>query len=283
MTRFFPIIAHARSGSTLLCNEVKKHASGAVLLEIFHQLPDVIERHLGRFSSDVFATLGVDKTTVRDYVVNNQLEYLEAIQGVTGRDEIIFKIFPFHLPRERIRPVLANAAGVIILRRNLLHSYISNKIASSSGRYVRSSTSKAKVAFDPGDFSTYVRSMYGFRRRAVAYLEARGDGVRHRMVDYESLVDPQMRERAVAEGLAYVGAGVGATEPARPMVKQDSRRLASDKVENPQEMTEVLDYLGLAGADDGAFSPSEDDYRQALERAEAAWGEAAKGPATATH
>ena len=46
MSRIFTVIAHARSGSTLLCRKLDERAEGRVYLELFHRNLKTIFNHL---------------------------------------------------------------------------------------------------------------------------------------------------------------------------------------------------------------------------------------------
>lgn len=136
VTKYFVVIAHARSGSTLLCRKLEQFAQAAVYLEIFHPRLEVIKRHLGEHAETICdRTPGTTDVEKRAFLATHPGEFIETLAAESPTPTLVFKIFPGHLKPPHLRQVIMNSAGVIMLHRNLLHSHISNKIAKEKKKW----------------------------------------------------------------------------------------------------------------------------------------------------
>ena len=274
MNRIFPVIAHARSGSTLLCRQLEAVADGRVYMEIFHQNPDVIRNHLHDSADRLFARFApLEGSALRERLAARPLDMLAALSDLDDGRDLFFKVFPGHLQAPQMREVLEHSAGVIVLHRNLLHSFISSRIARQIRKWTTVDTSGRKITFDPEDFIGHLRQVTGFYARVEADL--RKADTPSSNVFYETLADPANGESTLRDALSGlpVALRVAATGANRPDLKrQDSRPRASDKVDNPGELLDFLESLGIAAADDGSIPLQVGVFREALARHRAAPG-----------
>ncbi|MCB1342350.1 MAG: hypothetical protein KDK24_15040 [Pseudooceanicola sp.] len=251
MSRIFTVIAHARSGSTLLCRKLDERAEGRVYLELFHRNLKTIFNHLadsGAAVRDRFAPL--DGAELRDHLAAHPMALLHLLSELNGGRDIYFKVFPGHLARPQLQEVLANSAGAILLHRNLLHSFLSNEIAQARQKWTNDDTSKDTVAFDPKRFAGNVRTVLNFYDEMEELLTE--TGTPRTDILYETIADPDRADAAVTAALEALGVTSAKQPPPKGRLnRQDSRRLASDKVSNPDEMLALLDAIGLTRANDG--------------------------------
>ena len=133
------LISHPRSGSTALMKKIEQETNSAAVLEIFHPHEDVICQHLneglGKDATEgVKASLGIKE--IKPFGLTNPVSYINKLKDAAlskGNQSLLFKIFPDHLRDEsKLKEVLSISDYVIVLRRNTLQSYISNKKSDKS-------------------------------------------------------------------------------------------------------------------------------------------------------
>jgi hypothetical protein len=162
----------------------------------------------------------------------------------------LFKIFPAHLTEPQRAQVIANANAVIILRRNLLHSFISDQIATESGAYSNKDSSDCKIEFKPNMFVTWAGRVSAFLQRSVQ--QANDYGVEVIELFYEDFVQqPGLQLMPVLNKLGLsVGGEFNANNTG--MKKQDSRISAFEKVLNESCMQQCLESVGFTGLIDAS-------------------------------
>lgn len=278
MSRTFTIIAHARSGSTLLCRKLALLSDGQVYLEIFHQNIRTIQNHLQDSAAAAFAHFQpLEGAALRDHLASHPIELLAFLSDQTPDTDQFFKLFPGHLKPPALRAVIGHSAGVILLQRNLLHSFISSRIARRIQKWTTVDTSAHKITFDADDFLTHLTQVTGFYTRARAIAARRG--VPCADVSYELLADPDTGAAQLRAALGPLDITLRPEDRARDRARdqpderrlrrQDNRPLATDKVDNPDDLRRFLDRLGLAAANDGRAALPVADFRAALERHQA--------------
>jgi LPS sulfotransferase NodH len=268
MSRKFTIIAHARSGSTLLCRKLAELTEGRVFLEIFHHNLKAVRNHLGE-DADTVCThfLPLQDDALRDHLATHPLKLLDYLASLHPEKDLFFKIFPGHLQPPALNKVLGQSDGVIFLQRNLLHSFISSRIARRIQKWTTVDTSDQRITFEAQDFLQHLRQTTGFYTRAQNIAAKHGTPCVE--ITYEALAratsgDPELR--AVLDTLSIPHGGGDAPSDTK-LRRQDSRPLASDKVDNPAEMLHFLEGLGLEQANDGLVSLALGDFTNALNRA----------------
>jgi len=169
--------------------------------------------------------------TVRDANPLPLLKRLFTQPGLNG-----FRYFPDHDPRV-LAPILADVAcAKILLTRNPLDSYLSLKIARTTGQWRLGGPGRrtSQVAFDGAEFGAHLDQLTGFQKTVRHTMQASGQTAFH--LDYDDLGD-----RAVLAGLVrYLGLAVPADfAPTRKTLPQNPES-AADKVTNPDEMARCL-------------------------------------------
>lgn len=170
----------------------------------------------------------------REAAPTELLERLKAAPGLNG-----FRLFPDHDPRVLDHVLGDPRCARIVLTRNPLESYVSLKIARSTGQWrlrdVRNRRA-APVAFDAAEFGEYLDELAGFQARILRRMQEAGLTAFH--VDYTDL-----QETEVLAGLAaYLGLDGTDVVPSRKLVRQNPEPL-EERVTNPQAMAEALARL----------------------------------------
>jgi LPS sulfotransferase NodH len=252
MNKYYVIIAHARSGSTLLCRKLEQYCQAKVHMEIFHQNLGVIRRYLGDQADAVLGKFpGDTDAEIRDYIATHPMELLDSVSASDEGGTFIIKVFPGHLKPEYLKQVIEGSSGVILLHRNLLHSYISNVIAREKKVWGGKDTSQDFVHFDSEEMLREVKPILNFYRMANTMLEAVPDIPRAEII-YEDLCVPEQIEEKIREVMDICGILTrSGTEMGKNVSRQDRRTLATDKVDNPEELLAFLEDAGLSHANDG--------------------------------
>jgi len=255
------IAAHARSGSTFLCRLMEKIKEVRVYLEIFHYHYDIIDYHLQGDLSVISEkmSLPADKKKARSELVFRYLEFVGLLEQINPGKVIAFKVFPKHLPDKVLADFVRENRFIVLLRRNLLHSYISDVISVKIQEWGTVDTSQEKIEFSPTDFAAHVRGVMNYYRK----INLLSEKSRQKLVtlDYETLttsIDPvQLISSMLSDCLGFgVETNTGTVEISR----QDKRTRASDKVLNVGEMTDYLERFGLSILDDGLVNCTDTDY-----------------------
>ncbi len=224
----FVILAEMRTGSNLL-EETLAQAEGVTCHgEVFNPV------HIG--GPNKADILGVTKAG-RDAAPLALLDRLRAAPGLNG-----FRFFHDHDPR--ILPaILADPrCAKIVLTRNPVESYVSLKIARSTGTWRMSDAPARKTpkpTFVAEDFAAYLDAREGFQRHVLITLQRSGQTAFY--LDYE---DVQSVE--VINGLlAFLGTSGTVGRISRKLVPQNPEPL-SDKVRNFATMEKALGAIDWA-------------------------------------
>lgn len=224
----FVILAEMRTGSNLL-EETMAQAEGVTCHgEVFNPV------HIG--GPNKADILGVTKAE-RDAAPLALLDRLRAAPGLNG-----FRFFHDHDPR--ILPaILADPrCAKIVLTRNPVESYISLKIARSTGTWRMSDTRARKTPkpmFVAEDFAAYLDVRQGFQRHVLSVLQRSGQTAFY--LDYEDVQSVD-----VINGLlAFLGAAGTVSRISRKLVPQNPEPL-SDKVRNFAAMERALGTIDWA-------------------------------------
>jgi hypothetical protein len=168
----------------------------------------------------------------------------------------IFKVFLGQLSGTHLASVVARSRGMILLRRNLVHSHISDEIAKERQLW-RGPTSTYQIQFNRAVFITYCKYVVGFVSASAEV--ARKSGVPWTECWYDEIADPEFgpqKVRSMMDSLGIEPRSPDTHDPRKAASlfhtpeRQDHRQLASSKVSNPNELLATLDELGLRSADD---------------------------------
>ncbi len=154
-----------------------------------------------------------------------------------------FRFFHDHDPRI-LEAVIADVrCAKIVLSRNPLESYVSRKIAQTTGQWKITNLQNRKTAkahFDGAEFHDHLLAVQGFQRRVQHRLQISGQTAFH--LDYEDISQP-----AVINGIAaFVGAGGRLSAPVDTLKKQNPAAI-TEKVGNPEEMIATLGRMDPFG------------------------------------
>jgi LPS sulfotransferase NodH len=253
------VVAHARSGSTYLCQLLAAFTRVRAYLEVFHADPERMVAFLGEDWPLVRERLGLDDdpAAARNAVCDQPDRLVGCLAALHPDATVSLKIFPSHLDERRLALLVPRCQGLIMLRRNLLHTYISRTIALTTGIWSGADTSRCRVRFVPEHFERHVAWVVRFQAATGAI--ARSHGLPVEWLGYATLcqagdAEPVVRRMLEAVGVVDVGdfrrGSVGIT-------RQDRRDSALDKVVNADELREYLAVRGLTclldSADDGAI------------------------------
>lgn len=223
------IAGFPRSGSTFLCSLLRGFDGLRVYQEIFHFDIKVIEDHLFGDFPEIerrYAEAGAGDD-IRSALVKNPSTYIAHLEAINPSKSLALKVFPDHLDEKALMSAMGAFDQVVLLRRNLLHSFISLEIAQRSGQWHGAQTKGQKIYFDARYFYRYVNRISTF----WGQIKRIADQLKIPVVelDYEALVALENPYDMIAEQLHLQSAPGQTGQITR---KQDSRRLASDKIYN---------------------------------------------------
>jgi len=242
------VVAHARSGSTFLCQLLAAFTGVRSYLELFHADPARLTAFLGPDLAHVRQRLGLDDdpTRMQRGIINRPDLLVDCLASLHPDATVSLKIFPPHLDARQLALLIPRCQGLIMLRRNLLHTYISRNIALATGAWSGIDTSKYAIRFTTEHFERHAAWVARFY--AAADSIARSHGIPVTWLDYSALCaagDPEPVVRHALEAAGVVDAGT--FRPGQiSITRQDERRSALDKVVNPDELKNYATARGLS-------------------------------------
>ncbi len=171
---------------------------------------------------------------------------VELIERMRGNTDGLpgFRLFPDHDPRVLSHCLADPRCAKIVLTRNPVDSYVSLKIARSTGQWWLGDLSSARstqTTFDAAEFETFLERIRGFYREIHRALQVSGQTAFH--IHYDDLQDD-----AVLDGLVrFLGASPPATDASKKGRVQNPGRL-EDKVTNFGDIAPALariDYFDI--------------------------------------
>ena len=160
-----------------------------------------------------------------------------------------FKIFPEHLRWHKLKQnILANEDIIkVILKRNLLDVYISDRILDITKRSQQHDTSEIKVNIDCLDFAAWYFDIMSFYSRIELYLH--NSGQKYWELSYEELHSHENNEEKVSflqSWLSERGIEIDdRSEITSFTKKQDKRKNPLAKIENAAEFEKCLQTNNL--------------------------------------
>lgn len=225
--RYFVLLAHMRTGSNLFEEMMAQNANISMHGELFN--PSFIKK------KNTLSYLGFDLSR-REHA---PFDLIRAIQEDSAPHLAGFRLFYEHDTRV-LRHVLQDpGCAKIILRRNLLDSYVSQKIAQETGQWKLASIFRrksAKITFDLQEFRQYYDNLTNYYQYIDDELLKSGQAALR--LSYENLHDPQTYQ-AVQN---YLGLTTAAPLSKASLIRQNPERL-SDKVANFGQMLEDMRSL----------------------------------------
>jgi len=228
------LLAHARSGSTLLMDFLDAQPDTTFAHEMFHQKTVNLPAYMGIARPDA-AALKPERDA-------DPVGFLDRVVAACPTRIFGFKWFRGHAPAVRDRLVADPGWRVVILQReNFLAVFASQRTARLTGRYLarEAGGSPPPVPLLPFDTDEFLREYRRYRDYYDGLLRRCDDqGKVFHMVEYRHLSHPAVL-RNVARHI-----GVEApTLPAPRLVKQGSARLLG-RFEDPDLVRRTLDRLG---------------------------------------
>ena len=239
---FLLILAHSRSGSTLLVDLVRGLVGVASLAEFFNRDPKL---QMAEFVEEALAPYGSHDALANAALVDPlaTLAFREKIEGV---NLFVVKVLGQHLRNENARRILIdNAAGVVVLRRNPFSAWVSRALVDQSKSWVNAGTNQFKAMYEESVFLMYARrystQIQKFLRIAsesgkpfvsLTYSDVVALGTPANLWKFLRTEMPALPE--LQPDPAWV-----------PRVSRQDNRLPIDRVENPDVARASLDRLGL--------------------------------------
>lgn len=237
-------MSHPRSGSTSLMKNIERETNSAAVLEIFHPFEDVICQHidegLGKGTAErIKQSLGINE--IKKFALTQPVHYINILKEHAlskNNDGLLFKIFPGHITeREKLKEVISISDCLVLLKRNTLQSYISNKKAMQVGTYANVDTSGVKVRFNSKEFINWRSSIYSFFDTVSELSTELDESVA--TFNYEELYAPSNSNKEFLYELLDLKSRV-APKNQVPLKKQDKNTTAVGKVDNDREMMSFL-------------------------------------------
>ena len=219
---YFVVFAEMRTGSNFLETNLNAFPGLACYGEAFNP------HFIGYPEQD--SLLGVSRAA-RDTDPVALIDAIKADDALAG-----FRFFHDHDPR--VVDICLNDArcAKIVLTRNPVESYVSWKIASTTGQWKLTNVTHAKsaeIAFDATEFNQHLEGLRSFQRKLLRGLQITGQTAFY--LAYEDLQDVEL-----INGLArYLGQADQLDALKKALKKQNPSPL-HDKVSNYDEMVQAL-------------------------------------------
>jgi len=254
-----PIISHPRSGSTYLMRLIAQASNVATVMEPFHPYEQVRQSQILSFLQNSTSVVPVEMLERASQLANiarsDCHSLIKQLCILSKQSTLSFKLFPGHLPARELYQVFEQTRNAVFLRRNLVHAFISDTIASDSGRYTNIDNSDVKIQFEPMLFKLWAEQKQSFlsqTQRSLSYLK-----VPFQVIDYELLLT--MNEKSVQNLL--MNQGLTFDTPlkleATGLKKQDNRTSVFEKVSNPETVRDCLREFGWHNLADSRASMAE--------------------------
>lgn len=162
--KFLCIVGIARTGTNYLCDQLRQIAEIRSRTEIFHRqeafgLTDAEIAAVGAAARQRFEH-GRDAALIA-WMREHPGSAIEAVHSAGPRESILsFKIFREHLPVEAVREsfLTRNDVVFLIVRRQIIDSYISLRKAQTVASFTTNDTTDVRVRLHPATFAKYVRT-----------------------------------------------------------------------------------------------------------------------------
>jgi len=151
---YFVILAHSRSGSTLLVDLLRGLTGVASLAEFFHREPG---SQMADFVDEALEPYG-SHAALADAALEDPLATLAFREKIKGVNLFVVKVLGQHLRDDNARRILIdNAIGVVVLRRNPFSAWVSRALVEQSQTWVNTGTTQFEVTYDEELFLTFAR------------------------------------------------------------------------------------------------------------------------------
>lgn len=227
--RYFVMLADMRTGSNFLEENLNQFSDLRCHGELFNPL---FVGNLGREEKFGVSISERDRDPIR------------LLEAMIADDPAVlpgFRLFSDHDPRMIDHCLADRAAAKVVLQRNPLESFISNRIAAATDQWRMTNVKtrrKAEIAFEPDRFAEYLEERLAYQRRITRGLQTTGQTAFY--IHYDDLHDVE-----VINGLArFLGSEERIERIFNRLKKQNPGTLLS-KVTNPDEMEAAIARMDL--------------------------------------
>ena len=255
--RAFVTVAVPRTGSNYLQDLMGAFPDVVSLMEVFHSQGVYglgrYPRLLASFGDKVDGRLDQSERLVR-YFAEKSVAAIDTLSLAIARDEqyavFSFKVFPDQVFDNALDEIfLRHAAGVIVLVRPRLETFVSYKKAEVTGAWHTVDTSRIKVSVDLAEFHALSQEYDRWYERIERFLIEKR--IPHTIWSYGA--DINVAREAVVEKLYYTLRSMGhaASMPQGPLptlyCRQDTHDDVFDKFRNGRQLKAELARSGLLG------------------------------------
>ncbi len=223
---YFVIYAEMRTGSNFLEENVNEYPGLKCYGEAFN--PVFIG---GPKKSDLLGVTLASREANPDVLLDQMRIQTDGLPG--------FRFFHDHDPRVLEKSLNDRRCGKIILTRNPVESYVSRKIAATTGQWRLNDLKNAKTAkitFESAEFEEHLEDLQSFQRKLMHGLQVTGQTAFY--IAYEDV-----RDIEILDGLAaFLGVDHQKSRASKKTKVQNPAPL-SEKVENFDEMERALARL----------------------------------------
>lgn len=238
--KYFAVLAGMRTGSNLLEERLNSIEGIQCLGEVFN--PAFVGH------ANQTELLGMTPSDIAQHPDSFLDRLITAHKGLVG-----FRLFDGHNQHILGKCLVDPDCAKIILRRNPIESYVSLKIAQKTNQWRMNdakSAKKAKIEFEPSEFSDYLASTQAHYSQLARTLKAAGQTAF--LIDYSEINDPDILS-GLARFLGFDSEDFGR----KSKTKKQNPDPLSEKVTNFDEMIVHLGQLDPIGLfDDPSFEPN---------------------------
>lgn len=251
MKKSLLMVSHPRSGSTFLMRSLQNKYNVRALYEIFHTYENIVLQHIEQGLGEVQKKALEDNVLmsydgVQDFSRKKPILYLDTIKIFLEQEHLLYKIFPGHIKTEKnLEDLVLDSSAIVFLRRNVLHSYISNKVAEKVGTYANVDTSDIKIEFVKSEFVYWNNHIQDFFNKVEGIVASKNLSCCY--LNYEEVVKNSDAYNLTMENIASHFGSIERFDKVSKLdlKKQDARLLAQHKVSNPESMLKQLSDMKL--------------------------------------
>lgn len=264
-TKTLVLFSIPRTGSTFLGKVINSLKEFEFLGEIYH--PDKVimpDRRKLRLTEYLYRQQG-NKITIENGESDQDLDLLKfahdfpdvffaGMKNTTKSKYFGFKIFPQHLNLDTVNNIFLKDKSIIklVLRRNILETYSSIRIANQLNQYHSINTSDIKITFKERQFTEWLRESETF----YSFLEERAhqSPQEYCYLDYEEINQYESdfdKAAFIFNTIRKLGFDINQSQEfddCKFLKKQDSRTNVLNRFENPKDVKRFvvknnLEYL----------------------------------------
>lgn len=188
MVKHIFVLFVGRTGSTFLMQIFKTLYNSSVMCN-YGEIFTTIEAIMETFNAK--EKLGISSENYRSYALNNPMEYIDFIESnVDPNTEFLFsKIqIPYLMSKheDMIKKILSRKnCELVIVKRNILDSFISEKKARYVNRWNTTDTTNLRINIDPKEFFENYCKTVGYYKRLEDIIEKMGK--KYIVLNYEKI------------------------------------------------------------------------------------------------